>query len=523
MSVSPAQRLAVQRLGRPPNVAEDRLPTEELRGDVRPRIGWLLRTSRLASKDSDLWTLQPFARRLKDLGVNTDAGRVSRWESSQTAVSHPVIRAYEAALGLAPGHLTAICDGTYRSLDWRRTIPARGPSTVSDTSRRLNETFEAVRVSSVTGGDWLAFADVFAGPDLVFVPDSIWEDITGRLLAEMVRSTGLAYVTRFEALRHLMSRSDVAGHVARAVGAHMASAFGQCQVDAISLLSNVNDQRATRLLLRLLAHHSPKVRTGAAWALRDQLESGRVPAALLMELRRAIIGALHDETDEDLGNQFVGLTVFLSPRNRGHVLRSAGRLVDDRRLEPVPSYVGEILPAAVASRIAQPLTSGLQHAGIDDDPMLTRLAREALFHSDAERRHQASLLLMASPYRDVVAQRCIDQIRATDDQVLVGAASRLLTYLSGPAQSATLTSWLGSPDPERRHAALAALAHVPDWHHDGLARMIESADSALSAVALYAAGMVGEAALQQVARCSATPAVRSAADWWLRTGPAVRH
>jgi hypothetical protein len=523
MSVSPAQRLAVQRLGRPPNVAEDRLPIEELRGDVRPRIGWLLRTSRLASEDSDLWTLQPFARRLKDLGVNTDAGRVSRWESSQTAVSHPVIRAYEAALRLAPGHLTAICDGTYRSLDWRRTIPARAPSTVSDTSRRLNETFEAVRVTRPTGGDWLAFADVFAGPDLVFVPDSIWEDVTSRLLAEMVRSTGLAYVTRFEALRHLMSRSDVAGHVARAVGAHMTSAFGQCQVDAISLLSNVNDQRATRLLLRLLAHHSPKVRTGAALALRDQLESGRVPAALLMELRGAIVGALHDETDEDLGNQLVGLTVFLSPRHRGHVLRSAGRMVDDRRLEPAPpSYAGEILPAAGTSRIAQSLTSGLQHAGIDDDPMLTRLAREALFHSDAERRHQASLLLMASPYRDVVAQRCIDQICATDDQVLIAAAYRLLTYLAGPAQSATLTSWLGSPDPQRRHA-LAALAHVPDWHHDGLARMIESSDSALSAVAMYAAGMLGESALQDVAQCSATTAVRSAADWWLRTGPAVRH
>jgi hypothetical protein len=71
----------------------------------------------------------------------------------------------------------------------------------------------------------------------------------------------------------------------------------------------------------------------------------------------------------------------------------------------------------------------------DDDRMLTRLIREALFHRDSERRHLAALLISSSPFGSSVTDELLVRLGATIYPEWMRA--RLATLIRSSATTAT--------------------------------------------------------------------------------------
>ena len=78
---------------------------------------------------------------------------------------------------------------------------------------------------------------------------------------------------------------------------------------------------------------------------------------------------------------------------------------------------GEDLVAAKAAQfsreVADAARAGVPQDPYDDDRMLTRLIREALFHRDSERRHLAALLISSSPFGSAVTDELLVRLGRT--------------------------------------------------------------------------------------------------------------
>ena len=156
------------------------------------------------------------------------------------------------------------------------------------------------------------------------------------------------------------------------------------------------------------------------------------------------------------------------------------------------------------------------------DTMLERLAREALFHAHAERRHRSAVVLAASPYAAGVAAATVGLLNA-DDPVIARRAAVMLAFSITPAETEPV---LQAPVTRAEHvqaAAISALAHVPtlaDDHVEHVLRHSEpwtperQADSAI-----YVLGMHG--LTDRIATDRVPMRVAAAADWWRRTGARV--
>lgn len=487
----------------------------------RTRTAWLLRQCRLRADDEDLTRLEPFAQRMRDLGVTCDPSRVSRWESGRILVSPAAVAGYERLLGIQPAHLSAVMSGIVRSFgNASQRRAARPPAlTPEETQARLDESFENVEGGEPSGADWFTLAGLPASAsDRIFLPTSMWERIANRLVDEMVRAVGGAYVTRLEALRHLVEHSHSRPHVMQAVGHRVADPHAQGLVDAIGLLAEVDSDKADRTLVRLLTHDRAAVRFGAAWALKRKLSAGSLTGSG-QQLLEQQIGTMAGQSDSPaLREEAADIGSWL-PRQTRLRIRSAVRL---RRLPldvhgqgtttPVDEEAQRSAAGAIAADVAHEL-------GDELDDLAGQLIFEGLFHVAEERRHQANLLLAASPLRSPLA-RVVARVRAADPDGDTGtAAGGVLTYVVTPEQQPAMLPWLESEHLPLRASALSSLAHVPGWRSD---RMLDLMRGETRARALYAAGMNQDPALEVLAGdADADAELRGVARWWLAHGGAV--
>ncbi|WP_207126652.1 hypothetical protein [Actinocatenispora comari] len=486
------------RQGRPPEMPADGTPFDGPRVDVEGRLGWLLRVSRLTADDPDNRSLTGFATRLRQTGSPAGTPQISRWETGRLPASDAVFTRYETILGLPAGGLGSVAVGLRSALGAPLPAARPAPADILALRRRYDLVHERLAATDVAGGTWLAFADILRTDGLVvLLPSRYLDELLGRLLDEMMRSVGIAYTTRFTALAMLVAQPELTADVVGAIDAVAHEPGAQGVVDAVSLLGEVGDAPAAGRLLALLAADDAVLRLGAAHALLNMTNLGTLPARHAAAMAR-ILRRL-DEHDP-------AVTVL------------AGRTPAPLAAPPPPV---RRRPPPAADRFA---LAARARTGLEFDPMLCRLVAEAVGSRYTERRHHAALLLLASPYRAVVAEVATGVAGSDPDAAIRRGAAGLLRYVVGPPQVPVLRRWLRSERPDLRAAALGALPHA------GVPAEAVGTDLAAGAgrpprptgPLIYAAGMTGHPLLRRWADDPATePAVRRTARWWLRHGSAV--
>ncbi len=354
---------------------------------------------------------------MRNVGIPLDGPRVSRWESGSQPIGHRHLTAYESAVGQPEGALVA----ANRMLCRVAGLPPPTDGVTGASVDDLDELFRLVEERQATGGHWLKLAAGLASYERIYLHPTTWTSVSDQLVDELTRSSGVAFLRRYEAAAALLANPQSRRHVTRSIGSFVMHPDAQNVAPALSLLREIADQAAGDLVLRLMSGDNSLLRRGAigvAGVMAAQGTFGDDDASVLerhvgYELRKS--GSLSRRTDAiELATQLPesGFHRVLSvigdrdARRRVAETRATMELVDSGLARIVAEGVAAYSEAATTTRIAN-----------DPDQMLRRLVREGLFHVQRDRRHLAAVLLGLSPYAGAVAQSVLRLTGEADEQV----------------------------------------------------------------------------------------------------------
>lgn len=506
-------RMWVSGRGRPRELPYDATPLRGSRVDVRARIAWLLRVTRMASPIGG--TGKDFARRLTEAGYPSSEAQVSRVEAGTLSdIPGGLISAYERLLHLPSGHLRGVCEALDHSLGAGRLVPPKEARSALplDIPRTLAEVDERIGDGHAAGGDWLTLATMLHQPRGLVLPPRLQDEWVGQLMGEMVRSIGGAYISRFDALSRMIRHPLVRGSVVHAVRDLIFDEGAQSRIDAISLLGEVPDPLLVGELVGYLVEHDGVIRRGAAFALLQPVMSGRLTPDQAVDVQRAVLTVAHDDPEHGGDDAFL-----LAQRMSLSLTRQVVSLLGRNPTVPTPSAHIE-----TPGQLSVYLRAAAGVSGLEQDRMLQRLLQEALSVDFVERRHHALMLLLMSPYRSVLADAAVTVAGGADDPVASTAAGHLLSYLADDGQRPGLVGLLRSSGQGQQAAALMGLAHGGGVSA-GVDLHAQLGDPGLERLAVYAAGMSGHPDLASVAGDRFSPEVRAHARWWERQGPGIRE
>lgn len=502
------------RTGRPYRPPEDRVAPEQPLADRRVRTAWLLGTSRVLCRDGAYGHRREFVAALQAAGIACDESRVSRWESGASLVPTTAVAAYERILGLPTYSLRGAVDlvrplgGTVHGL----VLDDAGPT-------RLDQLFGLAFAGSASGLDWLELAQrINATGGWVYLREREWSALMLRLLSEQCRSVGTGWAARTAALSELITHPSAQHRVVRAIGHVVVDGLVLRGTQSVQLLRHIGGAPATSLALRLLEGGDTPVRASAAHALAALLADGGFDRAHLGRLAELLVRLLrHDPADEHLLDVALRLPV--------DALEQVQRAVQSPALDRVAA-THELVERTTAASAARELASAAnrphRHADLEPDGMLTRLAREALFHAHARRRQAALGLLSMSPYAEGLADGCA-ALASHANPVVAHQALRALRWVVRDRHAERLAA-LASDEARplgQRSTALSVLGNLPS-RPEGLAlRLLREAVAderpALSGPAADTLGVHG--LLAQVAGDRALPRRAAGhAGWWQRNG-----
>ena len=258
-----------------------------------------------------------------------------------------------------------------------------------------------VEKREASGGHWLRLADDLNSYERVYLHPATWTMVCNRLVDELTRSSGIAFLRRYEAAVALLAHPQSRRHLTRSVGHFVMHPDAQNVAPALGLLREVADEAAGELVLKLMGDDNRLLRRGAvgvAGALAAKgLFADDVAVILEHHVGRELSkgGGLSRRTDA------IELASQLPEEHFRRVLaaikgREARRRIAQSRvtMELVDSGLARIIAEGVAA-YAEAGTTRVAH---DPDQMLRRLVREGLFHVQRERRHLAAVMLGLSPY-----------------------------------------------------------------------------------------------------------------------------
>jgi hypothetical protein len=162
----------------------------------------------------------------------------------------------------------------------------------------------------------------------------------------------------------------------------------------------------------------------------------------------------------------------------------------------------------------------------DENRMLVRLVREAIFHRDSERRHLASLLIASSPFACPLTEGLLQLLgtRRVSAPVRRRAAT-LVRYLGEDTHRLRMLGLVDDPDEAVGAVLVQGVGHLPytPFSDQIIRASLGEQPSSLERGKMYALGMSGSPGLHGIVRSStAPPWQRAAAGWWIRQGPALR-
>ncbi|MGH3444205.1 MAG: hypothetical protein ACRDPB_02405 [Nocardioidaceae bacterium] len=510
-------------------------------------IGWLLRSNRLLGQSEDLRGLTRFAAALPTaMSPSTPpfaASTVSRWETGAQSVPYAAVVRYERLLELTPSLLVATVDLLHRhfteplrkepALDRRLGPP--GP----DDHAALAETVERVHDGRpVSGREWDTFtAAMCAAPQVLFARPDTAEEVSRRLLAEMIVADDLAWMLRYEALVRLLMHPAYAAAAIDACATIARDPTNQVFLETISTLDSSAHPDAAKYVLELLQDPTTeRAFLGALLACVRKARLGHFTPDQARALGRIVAGVIGDREAEDSNRRLAVRILALlrsNPASRAAVSRF-----------PLPK--GPSLPkvSTEAMQAGNALMTDLRGAvarhGLGSprlvDKTLPSLLRAAVLDPVPDQRLFLSMLLRASPYRAAVAQTCTERLVAPGGEDLRPALLSLVRVNGGPDQTAQLRSLILDVDVDAglRADAARTLGHLRDPNDEGFFERAlaeygvgaPSADAPESASLLtglvYSLGIGGHLTAIAALPTERLPEpTRQAVGWWLGLPPEV--
>ncbi len=526
----PAQ-LPQKRRGRPVQMPDD--PSSMRSGTVNAaaRTAWLLSTCRSLSPDPDAARRASFVTTLRDTGVSADVTRLSRWESGAQAVPTRALCGYEDVLGLAKGSLVAAHRGLLRMCD--PSGPAPDPVHFGDPDAPADHVAGDLMERAIdpllpmTGGDWLSLAVELTRFEMVLLPRPTWEALCARLVNELARTTGPDRLRRYEAAVTLICHPVAQRHLVQALGEWLTEPAVQVVSPLLPLLQHVPAEQASKLVLRLLDSDSRAIGQGAVQVAATKADRGHFQGVALALLEQRAIRELVSPQGQK-GIDILDLAAHLPDTSYRRVLATVRDAQMRHRLDQaretrclLPGDVARALSRTIAQE-AQAVTPSTY--ATEPDQLLYRLVREVLFHVHGSRRATAAHLLSVSPYRDAVADGCLN-LATGESQFVSGRAWEAVWLLglgNGRDDVAAMATDERHPWFQRR--ALSALGLCGEPLDDGEATQVaetarRTSHRGVRSAALLALGSGAPAHLHQMD--SLPPDDRAVAAWWLKVGPAL--
>lgn len=493
------------------------------------RIAWLLTISRILSPEPLLAQRSGFLKALAKQGVAVDGSRISRWESGLQPVPTRVIATYEQVLGLTEGSLVAVATGLRRAFSASHS--ARDSSgteeEVSDTA--LDVLLDLTESGEAHGGQWLRLSAQLNRFEHVYLRQEEWGRLCDRLISELGTSVGIGYVRRYEAAAALLHQPNARRHLTRALGAFVMNPDTQVVAPVLNLLTEVPDEAAGDLVLRMLHAESKHLRSAASSVAAVKVSRGHFADKALPDLEAHVVGSLRRGETLDGRLDSFDLAVQLPPASWE---RAKGGLRNRRSFDLVGKARegGELVPRGQTSSVINALSAAVQrdtpaHEPHEPDMMLRRLLREALLHAHKARRHHAALLLASSPYAAAVSRHVLDLAGHRNDLLAARAWTVLMRVGHGDRRPRIMLPALAETRPTIRARALVNLGLNPDpvRPHEVdalLGRLDEKSPVNERLATLFALGMTGAPRVAALAH-DQTEWISSSASWWLQHGPAL--
>ncbi len=525
--MSAGGELDTGRRGRPQRLRDDPIPLSAREISVETRVGWLLATTRIFHPDPALRRCDTFCALARERGLRVDRSRISRWEGGGTPAPGEVIDVYEAVLDQPPGSLATVVEGLRRAFGAPPKTPGR-PS-APGTDGLLDA---ALGAEGLTGVQWQDLTRSLTAYASLYLRRDDWDTLTTRLVGELGRGAGAAYVRRYEAAARLIQYPPAQRHLSRALGRYVMDPDAQVVLPVLRLLTEVHDSAASTLVLRMVnGDHNARLRHAAASVAAVKLRHGTLPEAGLPRLEAYVAATLHSTGALDRGLDAFDVAVQLPLRSFQRVLHQ----IPDRWLQMhlarsrgsaqlvAPEHAA-VLVAELAARVQ---TGEGVHRSDEADPMLRRLLREALFHVHHPRRHHAALLLAASPYRRALSRELAEVTSSADSFLAARVWSVLMRVGWSGRRRDLLLHATSEPRPALRARALVNVgldAHVLSTAEArALAAPVSpTAQEPVRHGMLFALGMAGGALLAELAEHESED-YRRAARWWQSHGTAIHE
>jgi hypothetical protein len=519
--------MAAGRRGRPYQVPEDTTSLRASTVDVNARVGWLLLMSRLHNGDPELATGDTFNKRLAAVGLNADRSAVSRWESGKVTPRYFVLQAYERALGLRAGQLTSPVNALRRAFGGPNLpawLPVLDPSS-PDFHVSLDAIFDRLLADGAgTGQDWTSLAHHIAATEVMYVHGPVWRDISSKLINEMTRGVGIAYLQRFEAVRLLLDHALAQPWLLRATGDFLADPAVQVINDPMGVLEVSRAPEAAEVVLEQFVNtRSWPVVRAALGAVSIKLEEGAYSDSQIALIEHTAMTRMAEAEGTAAG--FEELVVAMPEPARTRLIQAAQGLVGHEELALAAAHGERFSPDTtrrVSQRISDRVREQLPASSLyDDDRMTPRLIREGLFSARSNQSHFAAIALVGSPLRGALASVLTEEIEAVGlDDPLAPRFAHLLRYVVEVPQEEKLISWLPHCSTEMARDVAIGIGHLPsDRPLDRLVAMLSGAPPALERSLLYSLGMRQSPLLHELRNSATHPAsVRESADWWIRQG-----
>ena len=521
-----------KRRGRPPQMPDDSSAMSEGYYDPWARTAWLLVTARSLGREPAYAERAVFVEALREVGVAADASRVSRWESGQHPISFRALRGYEKVLGLPEGALVAANRQLVRDCDASAKLPekvsfqersARAPDAL--VTNLIDRALDTKR--QVSGGDWLKLVTELEHFELVLLPTRSWAALCERLVQELARTSGVDQLRRLEALTTLITHPVGQRHVLLALGAWLTDPDVQVVSPMLSLLQQLEDPAASRLVIRLLDDDNRALSLGAVQVAACKLARGHFDAASLALLEQHAARGLVAPSSK----RGADLLDLLSHLPEASFARSIGSLKDG----PLRTRVlgarethdlgGKDASRRISREVAiqvQGMTPSVYSA--EPDQLLQRLVRESLFHVSGNRRRLATYLLGLSPYADATAS-CFVTLAGSDRELLGERAWESIWMLGHGNRRKDVVALVGADHAWTQRRALVSLARSPQpltvEEQDTVRRAMRSESKAVRRAALYATGLQAPHHLPTPLETTSHPD-GPAIVWWRKLGPAIR-
>ena len=430
-------------------------------------------------------------------------------------------------IGLPDGALWATSRLLHRSAGEDARSAAVRP-VEARTSEELDDLFDRIEARTATGGHWLRMTSDLAHFERVYLHRTTWTTLCTQLVAELTRSSGIAFFRSYEAACALLAHPQG--------GRHLSRSLGPVRAAPRRAERRAGDHAAARGVRpgRGRAGAAADVRPeqdAAPWRERGCGGDGRprpLPARLGRDCSSTHTGrgagkrgAIARRTDAiDLATQLPEdsydrvLAAIPEPRVRRRVEHAR------ETLELVPRDLARAISEAVAT-YAEAAT---RRAAYDPDQMLRRLVRESLFHVQRERRHLASVLLAVSPYGEHVARAILDLASDSDDLV-AGMSWSVLRRMGHVLDRRRVADAVADESRDGiRARGLVTLGLTSGPLEDDAAELMvataeEASTDALRHAAVFALGMTDHERLRVLA--AEEPDLARPVGWWRSLGLAI--